>query len=101
MTDRKHKNVSVRGNFNTSFTKPGMQNHQSRNRFAGNFDNKSNHFLNQVNPWLPQSISGNFGDMGRNIGSDPQAQLALASNLINNLLGPDSPLNSFSQVFIN
>lgn len=100
MTGRKH-NFNVRGNFNSSFTKPGMQSQPISNRFAGNFDNKPNLFSNQVNPWLPQSISGNFGNLGRNIGSDPQAQLALASNLINNLLGPDSPLNQFSQVCIS
>lgn len=98
MTGRKHNPVNARGNFNINYTKPGMYNQQNRNRFAGNFGNKSNHFLNQVNPWLPQSNAGNFSNVGRNIGSDPQAQLVLASNLINNLLGPDSPLNKLSQV---
>ncbi|KAK7602248.1 hypothetical protein V9T40_009689 [Parthenolecanium corni] len=97
MTGRKHNPVNARGNFNINYTKPGMYNQQNRNRFAGNFGNKSNHFLNQVNPWLPQSNAGNFSNVGRNIGSDPQAQLVLASNLINNLLGPDSPLNKLSQ----
>lgn len=92
MSGRKPNNPNVRGNnFNPNFRKPGMPN--QRNRFGGG--------VGGVNPWLPQSNSGNFGNLARNIGADPQAQLALASNLINNLLGADSPLHKFPQVFIS
>ncbi|XP_065214941.1 zinc finger protein on ecdysone puffs-like isoform X2 [Planococcus citri] len=82
--------------------KPMMQN-QNRNRLSGGNPNNysGGGLMNQVNPWL--STSNNNGSsynnsLGRNMNivNDPQAQLALASNLLNNLLSP-SQLNNLSQ----
>ena len=96
MTGRRGNNANRFGNQK----KPPMQN-QNRNRLSGG---KSNNYtgsglMNQVNPWLSQSNNSgsSFNSLGRNIVNDPQAQLALASNLLNNLLSP-SQLNKLSQV---
>ncbi|XP_065201357.1 zinc finger protein on ecdysone puffs-like isoform X2 [Planococcus citri] len=82
--------------------KPMMQN-QNRNRLSGGKPNNYSggglmNQVNQVNPWLSTSNNNasSYNSMGRNIVNDPQAQLALASNLLNNLLSP-SQLNNLSQ----
>lgn len=100
MTGRRGNNSNNRFG---SGKKPSMQN-QNRNRLSGG---KSNNYtgsglMNQVSPWLSQSSSAgsSFNNLGRNIVNDPQAQLALASNLLNNLLSPSSSLNKLTQVNI-
>ncbi len=78
--------------------KGGMQ-HQNRNRMSGGKGGFGG-LINQVNPWLSQSsgLGNSFNPMGRSMVSDPQAQLALASNLLNNLLSPASHMNKLGQV---
>ena len=64
------------------------------NRSGGNRNNFGGGLGSQVNPWLSQNASNNvLGGMGRNLASDQQAQLALASTLLNNLLKPGSQMN--------
>lgn len=90
-------------NFGGSNKKQGMQ---SRNRLSGS--GKSGSFssssggslMNQVSPWLSQStnVSNSFNPLGRSIANDRNAQLALASSLLNNLLSPSTQLNKLQQV---
>lgn len=48
----------------------------------------------QLNPW----ISGNESSRFTSNVADPQTQLALASNLLNNLLNPGQPSVSICQI---
>lgn len=97
----RNQNTNNRNNFGAAKKTGGMNNHQNRNRLSGGGKNNnySGSLMNQVNPWLSQSGTGSsFGSLGRNLVTDPQAQLALASNLLNNLLSPSSQLNKLAQV---
>lgn len=96
MTGRRNNNNNANRFGNQK--KPALQN-QNRNRLSGGKPNNysGGGLINQVSPWLSQSNNGgsSFNSLGRNIVNDPQAQLALASNLLNNLLSP-SHLNKLS-----
>lgn len=97
MTGRRGNSGGGNRNFGGSPNKKqGMQN-QNRNR--GIPGGKGNSFggggvMNQVSPWLSQNSS--FNPL-RSI-DDQQAQLALASSLLNNLLSPRNQLTKLSQV---
>lgn len=98
MTGRKPNYFLNRERFGCTVKKPGVQN-QNRNhmdnRKLGYF---SGSLMNQVDPWLPENNTTALSNFGRYICTDPQAQLALASNLLNNLLAPTSHLNELAQV---
>jgi len=82
------------GNFGGG--KKQNNNMNNRNRSFGgksNFGGGGIGMGSQVNPWLSQSSNNPLGGFGRSIASDQQAQLALASTLLNNLLKPASQLN--------
>jgi hypothetical protein len=92
-----------RGNSNNSmggYGGPMGRKHNVMNnlgRSGGGKNNFGGALGTQVSPWLSQSnASSPLSSLGRNLASDQQAQLALASTLLNNLLKPAAQLNKLS-----